>query len=142
VIKDIVVNLSGRSPQNVAAEYATSIAATFGAHLVGIAFVYEPVIPDGMLGGVPLELIESQREENSNLAKTAASRFETMTKAAGVAAETRVLDATFGSAASLFAVAKARVKGSRTARMNGFTGTFTSQMTAPKTPTTNITSAV
>jgi len=103
VIKDIVVNLSGRSPQNVAAEYATSIAATFGAHLVGIAFVYEPVIPDGMLGGVPLELIESQREENSNLAKTAASRFETMTKAAGVAAETRVLDATFGNAASLFA---------------------------------------
>jgi nucleotide-binding universal stress UspA family protein len=102
VLKDIVVNLSGRAAQDFAANYATSIAATFGAHVAGIAFLYEPVIPDGTLGGIPVDLIELQREENSKVAKAAIDRFETGTKAAGVSAETRVLDATLGGAAALF----------------------------------------
>ena len=103
MIKDVVVNLSGRAPQDFAADYAISVAATFGARIAGIAFLYEPVIPDGTLGGVPVELIELQREENSKAAKGAVSRFEAAAKQAGVAAETRILDATFGGAATLFA---------------------------------------
>jgi nucleotide-binding universal stress UspA family protein len=102
VLKDIVVNLSGRAAQDFAANYATSIAATFGAHVAGIAFLYEPVIPDGTLGGIPVDLIELQREENSKVAKTAVDRFEAAAKAASVSAETRVLDATLGGAAALF----------------------------------------
>jgi nucleotide-binding universal stress UspA family protein len=102
VLKDIVVNLSGRAVQDFAASYATSIAATFGAHVSGIAFLYEPVIPDGTLGGIPVDLIELQREENSKVAKTAVDRFEAAAKAAGVSADTRVLDATLGGAAALF----------------------------------------
>jgi nucleotide-binding universal stress UspA family protein len=102
VLKDIVVNLSGRAAQDFAADYATSIAATFGAHVAGIAFLYEPVIPDGTLGGIPVDLIELQREENSKAANAAVSRFEAATKTAGVSAETRVLDATLGGAAALF----------------------------------------
>jgi nucleotide-binding universal stress UspA family protein len=102
VLKDIVVNLSGRAAQDFAANYATSIAATFGAHVAGIAFLYEPVIPDGTLGGIPVDLIELQREENSKVAKTAVDRFEAAAKAAAVSAETRVLDATLGGAAALF----------------------------------------
>jgi nucleotide-binding universal stress UspA family protein len=89
VIKDIVVSLSGRGQQDFAANYAASVAGTLGAQITGIAFVYEPVIPDGTLGGVPVELIELQRQENS--------------KAAGVAAQVQTLDATFGGAATLFA---------------------------------------
>ncbi len=103
MIKDVVVNLSGRAPQDFAADYAASVAATFGAHIAGIAFLYEPVIPDGSLGGVPIDLIELQREENSKAAKGAISRFEAAAKNAGVSAETRILDATFGGAATLFA---------------------------------------
>lgn len=103
MVKDVVVNLSGRAPQDFAADYAISVAATFGARIAGIAFLYEPVIPDGTLGGVPVELIELQREENSKAAKGAVSRFEAAAKQAGVAAETRILDATFGGAATLFA---------------------------------------
>jgi nucleotide-binding universal stress UspA family protein len=102
VIKDIVVNLSGRAAQDFAADYAASLAATFGAHLAGIAFVYEPVIPDGTLGGIPADLIELQREENSRAARTAVERFETAAKAAGVSSETRTLDASFGGAPALF----------------------------------------
>jgi len=103
MLKDVVVNLSGRGPLDFAADYATSIAATFGAQITGIAFLYEPVIPDGTLGGVPVDLIELQREENSKIARDAISRFEAGVKKSGVAAETRQLDATFGGAATLFA---------------------------------------
>jgi nucleotide-binding universal stress UspA family protein len=103
MLKDLVVNLSGRAPQDFAADYAISMAATFGAHVAGLAFLYEPVIPDGTLGGVPVDLIELQREENSKTAKDAVDRFEAATKKAGVAAQSRILDATFGGAATLFA---------------------------------------
>jgi nucleotide-binding universal stress UspA family protein len=103
MFKDVVVNISGRGPRDFAAEYATSIAATFGAHLAGISFLYEPVIPDGTLGGIPVDLIELQREENSKVANEAVSRFEAGVKKAGISAETRILDATFGGAATVFA---------------------------------------
>jgi nucleotide-binding universal stress UspA family protein len=103
MLKDVVVNLSGRAPLDFAADYAISIAKTFGAHVTGIAFLYEPVIPDGTLGGVPVDLIELQREENSKIAGDAISRFEAGVKKVGVAADTRQLDATFGGAATLFA---------------------------------------
>ena len=43
MIKDLAVNLSiGR---DVAGPYAIGIAELFGAHLAGIAFSYDPVIP-------------------------------------------------------------------------------------------------
>lgn len=103
MLKDIVVNLSGRGPRDFAAEYATSIAAMFGAHITGVSFVYEPIIPDGTLGGVPVDLIELQRQENSKVANDALSRFDAGVKKAGLSAETRLLDATFGGAATRFA---------------------------------------
>jgi nucleotide-binding universal stress UspA family protein len=103
MLKDIVVNLSGQGPRDFAAEYATSIAGMFGAHITGVSFVYEPVIPDGTLGGVPVDLIELQREENSKVASDALSRFDAGVKKAGLSAETRLLDATFGGAATRFA---------------------------------------
>jgi nucleotide-binding universal stress UspA family protein len=103
MLKDVVVNLSSQGPRDFAAEYATSIAAMFGAHITGVSFVYEPVIPDGMLGGVPVDLIELQRQENSKAANDAISRFAGAAKKAGLSAETRLLDATFGGAATRFA---------------------------------------
>jgi len=102
MFKDVVVNISGRGPRDFAADYATSIAATFGAHIAGISFLYEPVIPDGTLGGIPVDLIELQREENSKVANEAVSRFEAGVKKAGISAETRILDATFGGAPTQF----------------------------------------
>jgi hypothetical protein len=100
MIKDMVVNLVGRGPQDFAADYALSVAAMFGAHLVGTAFVYDAVIPDGALGAIPVDLIELQQEENSKIANTAVERFNARAKAAGVSAETRTLDATLGGAAA------------------------------------------
>jgi len=103
VIKDIVVSLSSRGQQDFVADYAASVAGTLDARVTGIAFLYEPVIPDGTLGGVPVELIELQRQENSKAARDAISQFEAAVKKAGVAGQTQTLDATFGGAATLFA---------------------------------------
>ena len=63
MIKDIVVNLTGGHPQDFASAYAISLAAGFSAHLAGVGFIYEPVIPGSLLGGMPTDLIEAQRED-------------------------------------------------------------------------------
>jgi nucleotide-binding universal stress UspA family protein len=102
MLKDVVVNLSGATPQDFAADYAVSVAKTFGAQITGVAFVYEPVIPDTVMGGIPTDLIEIQREENTKAAKTAVDRFEAAAKTAGVSAATRMLDASLAGAASTF----------------------------------------
>ena len=45
MIKDIVVKLSVGERASPAEDYAVSIAATFDAHLTGIAFLYYPIVP-------------------------------------------------------------------------------------------------
>src|SRR5438105_7173475 len=102
MVKDVVVNLTGGHPQDFAVDYAISLAASFAAHVVGVGFIYEPVIPGSVLGGVPTDLIEVQREENTKAAKAAIGRFEAAAKAANLSAETRMLDASIAGAADLF----------------------------------------
>jgi nucleotide-binding universal stress UspA family protein len=102
MIKDLVVNLTGGSPQDFAADYAISIAETFGAHIGGVGFVYEPVIPGSLLGGIPVDLIEAQREENAKTANAAVARFEAAARTAGLSVESRILDASIAGAADLF----------------------------------------
>jgi nucleotide-binding universal stress UspA family protein len=99
---DIVVNLSEPGQTDFAVKYALSVARTFGAHLTGIAFLYDPVIPDGALGGVPVQLIEAQREENCKAAQSAVQRFEENARAAGVSASSRTVEASVGGGAMVF----------------------------------------
>ena len=102
MVKDIVVNLTGGHPQDFAADFAISLAEGFSAHIAGVAFIYEPIIPGDMLGGIPTDLIEVQREENRKAAEAAVDRFEAAAKAAALSAETRVVDASLAGAADLF----------------------------------------
>jgi nucleotide-binding universal stress UspA family protein len=102
VIKDLVVNLVGRGPQDVAAEYAISVAKAFDAEVTGIAFVYDPIIPDAGFGGIPADVIEIQRAEQAKAAQDAIARFEALAKQAGVRAQTRSIDASLGGAATEF----------------------------------------
>jgi nucleotide-binding universal stress UspA family protein len=102
MIKDIVVNLSEPGQTDFAVKYALSVARTFGAHLTGIAFLYDPVIPDGALGGVPMQLIEAQREENCKAAQSAVQRFEENARAVGVSASSRTVEASVGGGAMVF----------------------------------------
>jgi len=102
MVKDIVVNLTGGQPQDFAADYAISAASAFGAHIVGVGFIYEPIIPGSVLGGVPTDLIEVQRDENTKSAKAAIARFEAAVQQGGISFDSRLLDASIAGAADLF----------------------------------------
>jgi nucleotide-binding universal stress UspA family protein len=101
MIKDIVVALSMAATRDAAADYALSVAGAFDAHMTGVAFAYEPVIPGTAMGGIPAGLIESSRAESRKAAKAATERFE-KAQTAGVSLETRIVDATLMGAADLF----------------------------------------
>jgi nucleotide-binding universal stress UspA family protein len=100
MIKDLVVNLGGGGSPDVTAGFAISMAKVYDAHVVGVAFVFEPVIPGSLLGGIPTDLIEVQREENAKAAEAAVASFQAA--AGGVSAETRLLDASIAGASDLF----------------------------------------
>ncbi len=73
MIKDIVVSL-GLGARDPAGEFAISIADTYAAHVTGLAFSYEPIIPGAVMGGIPPEFIESQRVESDKKARAAVAR--------------------------------------------------------------------
>src|SRR5262249_60911736 len=75
MIKDLVVALSGRGARDVAGDYAVSVAEAFDAHVAGIAFAYEPVIPGTVMGGVPSEFIEASRAKSRAEAQAGGARF-------------------------------------------------------------------
>ena len=103
MIKDLVVNLGiGAKNSGVndpAGEFAISIADTFKAHVLGVAFSYEPIIPSAMLGGIPPEIIESQSRESDGKARAAIAHFDTAANRAGVSAESRMITASIAGAA-------------------------------------------
>ncbi len=100
MIKDLVVNL-GLGKQDPAGNYAVSIAEAFGAHVLGVAFAYEPVIPGSVMGGIPPEFLEAQRTESEKSARAAIARFEEAAKREGVSFESRVLNASVSGASDL-----------------------------------------
>jgi nucleotide-binding universal stress UspA family protein len=98
MIKDIVVNL-GLGDTDPAATFAVSLAEQFEAHVMGVAFAYEPIIPGSVMGGIPPEFIEAQRTDAEKKANAAVARFDAMTKRSRLSAESRVLTASAGGAA-------------------------------------------
>ena len=92
------------------------VAAAFGAHVIGIAFLYYPIVPvaDGGytladiygsragVGSVPPEMIETQQRDNAAAAKAAIDRFATATARARVSAESLSPGANFASAGEQF----------------------------------------
>jgi nucleotide-binding universal stress UspA family protein len=98
MIKDMIVNL-GLGANDPASDFAISVADAFEAHVLAVAFVYDPVIPGSVMGGIPPEFIESQRRESEKKVQQAIARFEQAAKRVGVAYETRTLNASIAGAA-------------------------------------------
>jgi nucleotide-binding universal stress UspA family protein len=98
MIKDLIVNL-GLGAKDPAGNYAISIGEAYSAHVLGVAFSYEPIIPGSVMGGIPPEFIESQRAESDRTAKDAVARFQKAADLAGISAETRILSASVAGAA-------------------------------------------
>ena len=97
MIKDVIVNL-GLGERDAAGEVAVSLGEMFEAHVLGLAFAYEPVIPGAMMGSVPAEFIESQRAEASEAAQAAIKRFEELARRSSISRDTRMLTASLSSA--------------------------------------------
>jgi len=98
MIKDIVVNL-GLGENDPAGTFAVSLAEQFEAHVLGVAFAYEPVIPGSVMGGIPPDFIEAQRAESEKKARAAIARFEAAAKRSNLSAESRILTASISAAA-------------------------------------------
>jgi nucleotide-binding universal stress UspA family protein len=102
MIKDLIVNL-GLGEQDPAGTFAISVAETFEAHLLGVAFAYEPVVPGSVMGGIPPEFLETQRAESEKSAQAAIARFEQAAKREGISYESRMLSASVAGASDQLA---------------------------------------
>ena len=102
MIKDIVVNLNVGEGARPAGDYAVSVAAAFDAHLAGIAFLYDPIVPVSGAGYIPAEVVETQERDNAVAAKAAIDRFVAASTRAGVAAEPLTLSASFAGVGDQF----------------------------------------
>jgi nucleotide-binding universal stress UspA family protein len=102
MIKDIVVNLGVGEKACPAGDYAVSVAAAFDAHLAGIAFLYDPIVPVSGAGYIPAEVIETQERDNEAATRAALARFTTASARAGVTAEPLTLSASFAGVGEQF----------------------------------------
>jgi nucleotide-binding universal stress UspA family protein len=104
MIKDLLVTLSPNSKgEYPVLDYAVSLAASLQAFVTGVSFALEPVISPDIVGGMPVALIEAQRASSEKEAREAAARLRSTAEKAGLAVDTKVLDATFAGAAETFA---------------------------------------
>ena len=102
MIKDIVVNLSVGEAGSFAGDYAVSVASALDAHVTGIAFVYDAVVPVAATGYIPPEVIETQQRDSEAAAKAALDRFAAATSRAGLSAEPVKVAASFAGAGERF----------------------------------------
>jgi nucleotide-binding universal stress UspA family protein len=103
MIKDIVVNLSVAEGGGPVGDYAVSLASALEAHLTGIAFVYDPIVPVSGTGYIPPEVIETQQADSEAGAKAAIDRFAAATSREELSAEPLTLSASFAGAGDQFA---------------------------------------
>jgi nucleotide-binding universal stress UspA family protein len=103
MIKDILANLSVTKEGGPAADYAVSVADMLQAHLTGVAFIYDPVVPVSGSGYIPAEVIESQEADNETAAKAAIKNFLVATERTGISADPLTISASFAAAGDKFA---------------------------------------
>jgi len=103
MIKDVLANLSVTKDGGPAGDYAVSAAAALQAHLTGVAFIYDPVVPVSGTGYIPAEVIESQEADNETAAKAAIKKFSMATDRAGISADPLTISASLAGASDKFA---------------------------------------
>src|SRR3974390_2138966 len=103
MIKDIIVNLSVTKEGSIVGKYAVSVAAALQAHLTGLAFIYDPVVPISGAGYIPAEVIETQRDDSETAAAAAIKSFTAASDQAGISAESLMTNASLAGAGDQFA---------------------------------------
>jgi len=109
MINDILVNISTGASRDKVVSFAVSVAAELKAHLTGIIFQYEPIVPVMVdMYGVPPEIIESQRAENDKIVKASLARFSEAIRGTAVSGEAQVVEASADGAPGMLASAARR----------------------------------
>jgi len=102
MIKDVIVSLSATNKRDPAADYAISLAALFGAHIAGVAYAQDPLLPTAVVGQIPEDFIHDLRRAAETGARAAAARFDKAAVKAGLSVETHVIGESGSRAADLF----------------------------------------
>ena len=108
MIKDIIVNLEHRAPQDPACDYAISIAQAFNTHLTGVAFAYEPDLPGYVTAELPSNIVAQLRLKSEKAARAVIDRFEDAAKRSLLSVEHRLHLATEAGAAVVFSTSARR----------------------------------
>jgi nucleotide-binding universal stress UspA family protein len=103
MVRDIIVNLSVTKEGGGVGKYAISVAAALEAHLTGVAFIYDPVVPISGAGYIPAEIIETQLDDNETAAEAAIKSFTAASEQAGISAEPVMTSASLAGASDQFA---------------------------------------
>jgi len=103
MIKDVLVNIPVGAPSAAVVDYAVSVATAYDAHLAGVAFAYEPVVPGTVFDGVAASIIATYRAESEKAGKAAVAKFDEAVRRAGLSAESHLLEAGPTGAGELFA---------------------------------------
>ena len=92
MIKDIVVNLNVGATASPASDFAISVAAAFNAHLTGITFLHNPIVPVSSVGHLPAEVVVAQQDYQAAI-RAVRERFTAASARAGVTANPLTLSA-------------------------------------------------
>jgi nucleotide-binding universal stress UspA family protein len=104
MIKDIVVNLSLKPGRVSTTRFAVSVARQFHAHLAGVAFVYEPILPAVDIGvSVPKSYIAEAQAAAQAKADAAIAEFEDRVRRDGLSAGSHKFDIASVGAPTQFA---------------------------------------
>ena len=103
MIKDILVSVPVGASSTPAVDHAISVATTFDAHLAGVAFIYQPVVPGMVFNGVTASIVETFRAESEKAGRAAVAKFEDAVRRAGLPVESHLLDSETAGAGEMFA---------------------------------------
>lgn len=104
MIQDIIVNLPLKPSRPAAISYAVSVASAFKAHLSGVAFVYEPILPPVDMGvSVPSSFLEEARAESQERTDAAVAAFEEQARREGIGIASHKIDVPVAAAPGRFA---------------------------------------
>src|ERR1700730_11820536 len=107
MIKDIIVNLEHQIARDPARDFAITIAETFDAHIVGVAFAYAPEFPAYVMLEFPPDIVAQMIAESEKAALATIERFEAAARRSLVSAEHRLVK-TMGADAPVILATLAR----------------------------------
>jgi nucleotide-binding universal stress UspA family protein len=107
MIKDIIVNLEHKTARDPARDFAITIAETFDAHIVGVAFAYTPEFPGYVMLEFPPDIVAQMIAESEKAALATIERFEAAARRSLVSAEHRLVK-TMGEAVPVILATLAR----------------------------------